>query len=241
MENCEENIEKIITLYKKCGIVKNSSLSLYCILDFISSSCCDIEELLYEFDKEEIEESDLRTAFHYAAQLLKEVERISEGEEKEEPVRGKKPIKKEIEERPAKVKEGNKSSIFINIDGGSRGNPGPAAIGVVFKDANNKVVLEISKVIGNTTNNVAEYTALITALKKAVELGFKNVSVFSDSELLVRQVNLVYKTRDEKLKNLLSKVFELKQMFSRFSISHIRRELNKRADELANKALDDNK
>ncbi len=130
--------------------------------------------------------------------------------------------------------------MIIYTDGGSRGNPGDAAIGVVFPDLQK----EYGEAIGKTTNNIAEYSALIFALKKAKQLVGKekakgtDVEVRSDSELMVSQLNGEYKVRDEDLKPLFIEVWNLKQDFGSVTFKHVRREENKRADALVNRALD---
>lgn len=128
-----------------------------------------------------------------------------------------------------------KATIFI--DGAARNNPGPAAIGVVIRQGN-KLVAEFGKYIGETTNNVAEYTACIEALKKAHELHISEIKLFSDSELLVRQINGEYRVKDARLQNLMAHFQREKEKLKSFSISHIPREQNSEADALANRALD---
>lgn len=124
------------------------------------------------------------------------------------------------------------------MDGASRGNPGPAAIGVTLKDESGILVAEISENIGHTTNNQAEYKALIAGLKQCKILGAKEVIVRSDSELMVRQVLGIYRVKKEELKPLHEEVRKLAGNFAVFKIGNIPREQNKEADKLANKALD---
>jgi ribonuclease HI len=122
-------------------------------------------------------------------------------------------------------------------DAGSRGNPGPAAIGIVIYDKNNKVVKEISKYIGRTTNNVAEYTGLLFGVLALQELKCTDVEIFMDSQLIVKQMNGQYKIKDHKMKKLYKKVIENLEGIE-WTIEHIRREKNKVADSLVNDALD---
>lgn len=129
-----------------------------------------------------------------------------------------------------------KASVFI--DGASRGNPGPAAVGVVFEGAGGKPLTVISKTIGVATNNTAEYYALILALQQALILGIKELRVFTDSELVARQFAGQYKIKDASLKLLYVLISHLKQGFSSLEVVHVPREKNKRADEEANRALD---
>jgi ribonuclease HI len=127
--------------------------------------------------------------------------------------------------------------MVLNIDGASRGNPGPSAIGVVIRDENRKVIARISRRIGETTNNQAEYTALIEGLKKALELGARRVEIFSDSELLVNQLQGKYKIKNTGIRLLYSEVVKLVGSLESFKISLIPREQNQEADFLANQAL----
>jgi len=128
--------------------------------------------------------------------------------------------------------------LEIYCDGASRGNPGPASIGVsiIF---NKTEIAFISEKIGKTTNNVAEWKSLLIALEKCKELDNKNLLIFMDSELVVKQFKGEYKTKHPDLVHLKEKVFKLKTSFESIEIRHIKRELNKRADELANLALDE--
>lgn len=132
----------------------------------------------------------------------------------------------------------NAKSIIIWVDGAARGNPGPAAIGAVIKDEQGATLARISQRIGKTTNNQAEYQALIAALEKAVQLGARRVSVYSDSELVVRQITGRYRVKKAELKPLFQEVTQLQSRLEGFSISHIPRCQNTEADRLANEALD---
>lgn len=121
-------------------------------------------------------------------------------------------------------------------DGGSRGNPGPAAIGVViYLDESKK---EISQYIGTATNNIAEYTALITGLNTCRELKVSKIECFLDSELVVKQLNGIYKVKDEKMMTLFLEVQLLIKDFEEVTFTHVLRAKNKLADTLVNKALD---
>lgn len=125
-----------------------------------------------------------------------------------------------------------------NIDGASRGNPGPASYAVVLRDPEGKIVLELAKNIGRETNNVAEYFALLAALDYATMHGISSLRIRSDSELLVRQMQGVYKVKSPDLKPLQERAAKLSRQLQYFAIEHVRRELNKDADALANVALD---
>jgi len=128
--------------------------------------------------------------------------------------------------------------VKIWVDGASRGNPGQAAIGVIIKDEQGKIITRISQRIGTTTNNQAEYRAIIAALEKAIELGATHVVINSDSELVVRQLNGRYRVRKAELKPLFQKASQLCGSLEGFTITHIPREQNREADRLANAALD---
>ena len=126
---------------------------------------------------------------------------------------------------------------YLYVDGASRGNPGPSAIGVVIEAEYGYVIDMWGDYIGIATNNVAEYTALIRGLKKILDLKIREVKIFSDSELLVKQLNGDYRVKDKKLKKLFEEVKELEKKFNRILYQHIPRERNTRADSLANMAL----
>ncbi|MGB9070928.1 MAG: ribonuclease HI family protein [Candidatus Acidiferrales bacterium] len=127
---------------------------------------------------------------------------------------------------------------IANIDGASRGNPGPAAYAVVIRDADGKLVLELAKKFGRDTNNVAEYYALLAALDFATTHGISALRIRSDSELLVRQMQGRYKVKSEDLKPLYERASILSRQLKYFVIEHVRREQNRDADALANIALD---
>jgi ribonuclease HI len=132
----------------------------------------------------------------------------------------------------------NTNKVIIFTDGASRGNPGPAAIGVVIQDETGKPIATISRRLGITTNNQAEYRAMVAALEKAISLGARQVLLCSDSELVVRQMNGVYRVKKPELIPLFQMVKQLAASLESFKISHIPREKNSHADSLANKALD---
>jgi len=131
----------------------------------------------------------------------------------------------------------NSQAVQIYADGGSRGNPGPAGAGAVLMRGE-EVVASVSIFLGYATNNVAEYTGLVSGLEKAKALGIQQVEVLMDSELVVRQMTGQYKVKHPGLIPLFQKARKLAEGFSEFKISHIRREYNKKADALANRAMD---
>jgi len=125
----------------------------------------------------------------------------------------------------------------VHIDGGSRGNPGPAAYAFVLRREGHPDMEECDN-IGKATNNVAEYTALIRALQLANDLGIKTLEVLSDSELLVKQMNGDYKVKNLELQELYREAIHLRKEFDQVTLNHVRREFNKDADRLCNQALD---
>ncbi len=131
----------------------------------------------------------------------------------------------------------NVKRAMIFTDGAARGNPGPASIGVTIKDEQGKLIASVSQCIGTKTNNQAEYMAIITALEKAVSLGVRQVDLYSDSELVVRQINGRYRVKNVGLKPLYQRAKLLQSSLEGFTITHIPREQNAEADSLANKAL----
>ena len=130
-------------------------------------------------------------------------------------------------------------TVVANIDGGARGNPGPAAYGVVVRDASGKVLAELAQYLGIQTNNFAEYSGLLAALEYAVAKNYHSLKVISDSELLVRQMLGRYKVSSPALKDLYARAQSLVRKLERFSIEHVLRERNKDADRLVNKILDE--
>jgi len=128
--------------------------------------------------------------------------------------------------------------VIAHIDGGSRGNPGPAAAAFILTDAQGRRLAARAFVLGKTTNNVAEYTALLRALEAAGKLGATDVSVFSDSELLVRQLTGLYKVKSDSIRALYEQVNDVRMQFECFAVRHVMREQNKEADRLVNEALD---
>ena len=128
--------------------------------------------------------------------------------------------------------------LIANIDGGARGNPGPAGFGVYLKDQSGKKVAELSEYLGHQTNNYAEYSGLIAALEYALEHGHKALKVISDSELMVKQMRGQYKVKSPSLLELYRRAQELTRKLAWFSIQHVLRAHNREADGLANEAMD---
>jgi queuosine biosynthesis protein QueD len=127
--------------------------------------------------------------------------------------------------------------IYLYIDGASKGNPGPAAIGVLILNGEGKRLKEIAKFIGKATNNVAEYQALISGLKEAIKIGATEVIIHTDSELLVKQIQGEYRVRSSPVKRLFNEATSLLKKFPSYEIRKVEREENLEADGLANQAL----
>ncbi len=127
----------------------------------------------------------------------------------------------------------------LRTDGGARGNPGPAGAGFVLENATGEVVRSGGRFLGSTTNNVAEYEALLWGLATALEHGVRDIKVCADSELVVRQLTGVYRVKNEGLRPLYAKAKVLLARFGSVEICHVRREMNSAADALCNVAMDE--
>jgi ribonuclease HI len=130
------------------------------------------------------------------------------------------------------------ADVVVYTDGASRGNPGEAGVGIVLCEPGGRPIEEIAEYLGRATNNVAEYQALLRALARARDLGARRVLVRSDSELMVRQMNGEYRVRHEALLPLFQRAQALARSFDGIAYVHVLRERNRRADELANVAID---
>jgi len=128
--------------------------------------------------------------------------------------------------------------LVVHVDGGARGNPGPAAIGVVVSDADGRLLEEIAETIGETTNNVAEYRALLRGLERARALGAEEVELVGDSELVAKQVTGQYKVKHVGLRPLHAEALQALARFPRWSVRTVPRAQNATADALVNAALD---
>ena len=128
--------------------------------------------------------------------------------------------------------------VVLNVDGGARGNPGPAAIGVVISDPDGETLEELSERIGVATNNVAEYRALLRGVERARALGATEVEIVNDSELVARQLTGAYKVKHASMKPLYAEAISALRRFDSWGIRSVPRAQNARADELVNQALD---
>jgi ribonuclease HI len=137
-------------------------------------------------------------------------------------------------ETPAK----GEAAIIAYCDGGSRGNPGPAAYGVHIEDANGAAIGELSEYVGRKTNNFAEYSGLLGALQFALDNGYRRLKVISDSELMVKQIKGQYRVNSPELRPLYEEAKERIRQLDSFQIQHVLREKNRHADRLANEAMD---
>lgn len=129
--------------------------------------------------------------------------------------------------------------VHIYTDGGSRGNPGPAASAAVIFSPDGKRLASVQKYLGCTTNNQAEYTAIVIGLARAKQLGATHVSMFMDSELATKQLNGEYRVKDKEIAKRFLEVKNLVHGFERVTFTHVRREENKDADAFVNKCLDE--
>jgi ribonuclease HI len=127
--------------------------------------------------------------------------------------------------------------LEIYIDGGARGNPGPAGIGVVILDSSGKKVKDISKYIGEATNNIAEYNALLYGLEEVLILRADEIKINLDSELVAKQISGEYRVKDAGIRPLFERAINMLKGFKNFEINHIDRSKNKEADKLVNKAI----
>jgi len=127
--------------------------------------------------------------------------------------------------------------LEIYIDGGARGNPGPAGVGVVVLDGSGKKIRDVSKYIGEATNNIAEYSALLYGLEEALILRADEIKINLDSELVAKQITGEYRVKDPNIKPLFERAINMLKSFKNFEVNHIDRSENKEADKLVNKAI----
>jgi ribonuclease HI len=187
--------------------IRGTKISCELILELLASGS-SFREICEEFPK--VTKEDIQTTLSYALDLMRgEIIPLS----------------------------GSKKRLTVYIDGASRGNPGPAGVGVIIYDEKKKLVDELCEYIGKTTNNVAEYQALLVALERARSLGAETLTIYSDCELLVRQMAGEYRVKDKTLKDFYQRARKSLGNFRKVDIRHIARGRNKRADRLANKGI----
>ncbi len=131
--------------------------------------------------------------------------------------------------------------FYMQFDGGSRGNPGPAGVGVTLADENDQFVYELGEFLGKCTNNVAEYTGLIRGVEAAIAFGADHLVIQADSELVVKQIKGLYRVKSPDLRPLYEKAIGLMKQIKKVDIGHVYRNMNSRADALANMAMDQRK
>lgn len=195
------------------------------VLEALAASL-DVAEVLARFPG--LAREDLRAVVHAAAAHLPRGERPT----------GPAPAAKPHGETPQSPREPWPAEVTVHIDGGARGNPGEAGAGVFFQNAQGVPLERIARPLGRATNNTAEYQALLIALARAREAGVRHLRVFSDSELLVNQVNGRYRTKVPHLQQFLQEAIRLMREIGRVDVRHVRREQNAEADALANEAMD---
>jgi ribonuclease HI len=241
-------------LLRKALTIRDSEVPIYRVLDILATQDGDISEVINRYG--DIRDAALRAALHYCARLLRELAaaegllpaweiEAEEGEaaparEKKSAESGKtsKRTKQELEPFVDESMRGKLTTAKVFIDGASRGNPGPAGIGIAIFTMDGRKVAQQAQPIGVATNNIAEYTALIEGLKLVQSLGVRQVFVISDSELLVRQMTGQYKVRNPDIFAKVREAQQLAKSFQKFTVSHVTRENNKLADALSNYALD---
>jgi ribonuclease HI len=218
---------EVLKLLKQCMRIKGTNVPVYRILDVLASEDGDISKVANFF--REVQERPLREVFHSCAQLLRALEPYVRAQ----PPKDAASLPGE-ERSPKQLATAEKVKLFV--DGCSKGNPGPAGIGLVFTDLEGRIIQEEKKFIGRQTNNYAEYAGLVEGLKKALDSGVKQVFVFTDSELLAKQMLGEYKIRNKALFGLQREARRLISQLEKFTISCIARNQNKRADKLASAA-----
>ncbi|HZA50291.1 MAG TPA: reverse transcriptase-like protein [Myxococcaceae bacterium] len=141
--------------------------------------------------------------------------------------------------RESNSEPGSVKRVRVYSDGAARGNPGPAGAGAVLVEPNGQVVERIGKFLGTQTNNFAEYMGLLLGLRRAKEMGVAEVEVYADSELMIRQLGGRYQVKSLSLRPLYEEALELLNGFSRVKLVHVPREMNSAADEMSNRAIDE--
>ncbi len=140
---------------------------------------------------------------------------------------------------PPAAQDAKHERVRVYSDGAARGNPGPAGAGAIVAAADGQVIARLGRYLGETTNNVAEYQGLLLGLRRAAELGARDVEVYADSQLMIRQLGGQYRVRSEGLRPLFDEALRLLRGFRKFELHHIPRERNSAADEMSNRAIDE--
>ena len=233
--------------------IRGSEVPLHRVIDILATDDGDISTAVNRF--RDIRNQDLRRALHYCAELLRSLEAEAglrpAWEPTQAPGPGKTPAGQATAAAPAPPKPKTKLSAAelrtyedeearnrvptakVYVDGASKGNPGDAGIGVALMTMDGKKIAQISEAIGTATNNIAEYTALIEALKLAKRMGVKALFALSDSELMVKQMNGIYKIKNPDIFKKVQEAKGLTRQLEKFTISYIAREYNTLADALS--------
>lgn len=237
----------LLKLLKRQQFVPETNIPAYRLLDILATPEADVGDLIVRF--RQMKEPAMRKALHDMAVVLKELEDRYLAEQsptasagvQETTAPSEKKKKKKIKQSDEKVMNLEALSeaphVLVYSDGASKGNPGHSGIAYVIADTKATPLLEECTYIGNATNNVAEYEALLAAMSKALELGKTSASFFSDSELVVNQVLGRWKINKPELAEYRQKIHGLRKKFVKFSLAAIPREQNSRADHLATCAI----
>lgn len=247
---------EIVKLLKDALQIRESQVPLHRVIDILATESGDISEAVNRF--RDIENKHLRRSLHYCALLLRALEAEAgmrpswEGAAPSAPAKSSAAKGKEKPAKPRTQKgfppeelkpfedtaaRGSARAAKVFVDGASSGNPGPAGIGVALFAMDGRKLGQLSKSIGEATNNTAEYTALIEALRLGQRLGIESLAVLADSELVVRQMTGVYKIKDPNLFQLAQQAQREARKLGKVTYSHIPREQNKLADALSTACL----
>lgn len=240
--------------------IRDSQVPLHRVIDILAMADGDISTVVHRF--RDIKDQDLRRALHNCAVLLRQIEQeaglapaweqspkpaaaganaagqSAASASKPAPANQKKPPKtkfrpEELESFEDDALRGQVRMAKVYVDGASKGNPGEAGIGVAMFSMEGKKIAQLSRAIGQATNNIAEYTALIEAMRMAQRMGVKVLNVISDSELMVKQMTGLYKIKNAEILKKVQEGQALKKAFERFNINYVGREYNQLADALS--------
>jgi len=252
---------EIKKLAKEALVIRDSQVPLHRVMDVLATADGDISKAVNRY--RDVNDASLRRALHYCADLLRAIEREAGLTPAwEAGLRGESSTPSSTSSAPAPSKSTDSTASpkpkfapadlvpFVDdasrghvrvakayVDGASKGNPGPAGIGVAIFNMDGKKIAQQSKAIGDATNNIAEYSALIECLRIARDLDIKVLNVIGDSELMVKQVSGVYKIKNAEILKKVQEVMALKKGFEKFTISYVGREHNALADALSTAQL----
>jgi ribonuclease HI len=245
---------EIKKLARQALAIQDSQVPLHRVIDVLATADGDISKAVNRY--RDIKDANLRRALHYCAELLRAIEQeagLTPGWEAGLRAEGVVPAPAKAAESaaPSKSKfapdeltpfvdDASRGQVRVAkayVDGASKGNPGEAGIGVAIFSMDGKKIAQQSKAIGLATNNIAEYSALIECLRIASDMQIKHLNVIGDSELMVKQVNGVYKIKNTEILKKVQEVMALKKNFEKFSLSYVGREHNQLADALSTAQL----